>query len=51
MTGTVYVTRPREHIVHLEIDSPPMNALGRAMCANMLEALEVAEAEPRLGSW
>ena len=44
MTGTVHVTRPREHIVHLEIDSPPMNALGRAMCANMLEALEVAEA-------
>ena len=44
MSGTVHVTRPRDHIVHLEIDSPPMNALGRAMCAVMLEALDEAEA-------
>jgi enoyl-CoA hydratase len=43
MSGTVHVTRPRAAIVHLEIDSPPMNALGRAMCAIMLEALDEAE--------
>ena len=46
MSGTLHVTRPEAHLVLVEIDHPPRNALGTALRARFLEALEATEADP-----
>lgn len=45
MTGSVHVEKVGERIVLLEIDSPPMNALGVAMRATFMAALDQVEAD------
>ena len=46
MSGTLHVTRPEAHLVLVEIDHPPRNALGTALRARFLEALDATEADP-----
>lgn len=38
-TGCVRVTRPAPHIVRIELDNPPMNALARKLRAQLRDAL------------
>jgi enoyl-CoA hydratase/carnithine racemase len=43
--STVHFSRPAAHVALLEIDNPPMNALGRAARAALLERLDEIEAD------
>ena len=44
--STVHFSKPAKHVALLEIDNPPMNALGRAPRAAMLERLDACDADP-----
>ncbi|MET0274528.1 MAG: enoyl-CoA hydratase/isomerase family protein [Phenylobacterium sp.] len=48
MAGVVHVERVGEAIVRLEIDNPPMNALGVEMRQTLVEALDAVEADATL---
>ncbi len=43
--STVHVSKPAAHVALLEIDNPPMNALGRAARAALLAALDAIDAD------
>jgi enoyl-CoA hydratase/carnithine racemase len=45
MTTTLHHTTPAAHVALLEIDNPPMNALGRAPRAALLERLDAIDAD------
>jgi enoyl-CoA hydratase/carnithine racemase len=42
---TIHDTRPAPHVALIEIDNPPMNALGRAPRAALLERLDAIDAD------
>jgi len=44
--GTVHVSRPAQGVVRLEMDNPPMNALGPQMCATMVDTFAAVDADP-----
>jgi enoyl-CoA hydratase/carnithine racemase len=45
MGAVIHRTRPAPHVALLAIDNPPMNALGRAARAALLEALDAIDAD------
>jgi len=45
MGAMIHRTRPAPHVALLAIDNPPMNALGRAARAALLEALDAIDAD------
>jgi enoyl-CoA hydratase len=45
MSGTVHVSRPASGVARMEIDNPPMNALGPAMCQTLAAAFAAANAD------
>lgn len=45
MSGEIHASRPRAGVLLLEIDNPPVNALGSAIRAKFLDQLERAESD------
>lgn len=43
--GQVHLTRPAEHVVRIELDAPPTNALGASMREKVLAALDECETD------
>jgi len=43
--STIHFSRPSAHVALLELDNPPMNALGRAARAALLERLDAIDAD------
>ena len=44
--STIHFSRPAKHVALLELDNPPMNALGQAMRETFIAALDEVEADP-----
>lgn len=44
--STIHLSRPSTHVALIEIDNPPMNALGRAARAALLARLDEIDADP-----
>ncbi|WP_242919795.1 enoyl-CoA hydratase/isomerase family protein [Caulobacter sp. CCUG 60055] len=42
---TLHLSRPAAHVARIEIDAPPMNALGRGLRERFLETLDALEAD------
>lgn len=45
MTAQIHLTRTAEHVVRIEMDAPPTNALGAAMRDKLLAVLDEVEAD------
>jgi enoyl-CoA hydratase/carnithine racemase len=46
--STIHFSKPTAHVALLELDNPPMNALGRAARAILLERLDAIDADKEL---